>query len=34
MRVLSWNLLKANGAGVADIARLVERHRPDLVLMQ
>ena len=34
MRVLSWNLLKADGAGVADIARLVKRHRPDLVLLQ
>ncbi len=34
MRILSWNLLKAGGAGVPDIGHLVERHRPDLVLMQ
>ena len=34
MRILSWNLLKTDGANVADIGRLVERHRPDLVLMQ
>lgn len=34
MRLLSWNLLKSDGAGVEDIARLVERHAPDLVLMQ
>jgi len=34
MRVLSWNLLKRSGASAADIGRLVERHRPDLVLLQ
>lgn len=34
MRILSWNLLKQAGAGVADLGRLVERHRPDLLLMQ
>ena len=34
MRVLSWNLLKTDGAGVSDVARLVERHRPDLLLLQ
>ena len=34
MRLLSWNLLRNDGAGAADVARLIERHRPDLVLMQ
>ena len=34
MRVLSWNLLRRGGAGVEDICRLVEAHRPDLVLLQ
>ncbi len=34
MRILSWNLLKADGAGVPDVVRLVERHRPDLLLLQ
>lgn len=34
MRVLSWNLLRRRGAGVEDIRRLVEAHRPDLVLLQ
>ena len=34
MRILSWNLLKRDGAGVGDIRRLVDAHDPDLVLMQ
>ena len=34
IRILSWNLLKAAGASASDIGRLVERHRPDLVLLQ
>ena len=34
MRVLSWNLLRRRGAGVEDIRRLIEEHRPDLVLLQ
>lgn len=34
MRVLSWNLLRRRGAGVDDIRRLIEAHRPDLVLLQ
>ncbi len=34
LRVLSWNLLRRRGAGVEDIRRLVEAHRPDLVLLQ
>ncbi len=34
MRILSWNLLKTDGASVTDICRLVEQHRPDLMLFQ
>ena len=34
MRILSWNLLRRRGAGVDDIRRLVEAHRPDLLLLQ
>ena len=34
LRVISWNLLRLVGAGVRDVAALVEQHRPDLVLMQ
>ncbi len=34
MRVLSWNLLKTRGAGATEVARLAERHRPDLLLLQ
>jgi endonuclease/exonuclease/phosphatase (EEP) superfamily protein YafD len=34
LRVISWNLLRRNGAAVNDVAALVEEHRPDLLLMQ
>ena len=34
LRVISWNLLRLFGAGVRDVADLIERHRPDLLLMQ
>jgi endonuclease/exonuclease/phosphatase (EEP) superfamily protein YafD len=34
MRVVSWNVLRPNGASAADIARLVERENPDLLLLQ
>jgi endonuclease/exonuclease/phosphatase (EEP) superfamily protein YafD len=34
LRVISWNLLRLVGAGVADVAALIERERPDLLLMQ
>ena len=34
MRVLSWNLLRTGGARVPEVARLAERHRPDLLLLQ
>lgn len=34
MRLLSWNLLHGSGAEADDVARLVEAHKPDVVLMQ
>jgi endonuclease/exonuclease/phosphatase family metal-dependent hydrolase len=34
MRILSWNLLWKGGARVDDVCRLIEQHRPDLVLLQ
>jgi endonuclease/exonuclease/phosphatase (EEP) superfamily protein YafD len=34
IRIISWNLLHLVGAGVEDVAALVEQHRPDLLLMQ
>lgn len=34
LRIISWNLLRRLGAGVGDIARLIEQHRPDLLVMQ
>ena len=34
MRVISWNLLRRIGAAVNDVAALIERHHPDLLLMQ
>ena len=34
MRILSWNVLKGVGADAAEVARLIERHRPSLVLLQ
>jgi endonuclease/exonuclease/phosphatase family metal-dependent hydrolase len=34
MKLISWNLLHRDGAELADIARLIERHQPDLLLMQ
>ena len=34
LRVISWNLLRLIGAGVEDVAALVRRHRPDVLLMQ
>lgn len=33
-RILSWNVLRRTGAGPADVAALVERYRPSLVLLQ
>jgi endonuclease/exonuclease/phosphatase (EEP) superfamily protein YafD len=34
MKLLSWNLLHDDGANLVDVARLIERERPDLLLMQ
>ncbi len=34
MRLISWNLLHRDGAELSEVARLVERRRPDLLLMQ
>ena len=34
MKVVSWNLLRLTGAAVEDVAALVERERPELLLMQ
>lgn len=33
-KIISWNLLRLTGASIEDIARLVRRERPDLLLMQ
>ena len=34
LRVVSWNLLRRVGARVEDVARLVQSHQPDLLLLQ
>ena len=34
VRVMSWNLLRRTGAAVKDVAVLIERYHPDLLLMQ
>ena len=34
MKVISWNVLRLTGAAAEDVATLVERHRPDLLLLQ
>ena len=34
MRIISWNLLHREGAAVADVVRLIEQYRPDVLLMQ
>jgi endonuclease/exonuclease/phosphatase (EEP) superfamily protein YafD len=34
MKLISWNLLHRDGAAPTDVARLIERQRPDLLLMQ
>ncbi len=33
-RIISWNLWRLKGASLEDVAALVERERPDLLLMQ
>jgi endonuclease/exonuclease/phosphatase (EEP) superfamily protein YafD len=34
MKLVSWNLLRRTGATVAEVAALIERESPDLMLMQ
>jgi len=34
VKIISWNLLRLTGAAVEDVAALVERERPELLLMQ
>jgi endonuclease/exonuclease/phosphatase (EEP) superfamily protein YafD len=34
LRIISWNLLRLNGATLDDVARLIRRHQPDILLMQ
>jgi endonuclease/exonuclease/phosphatase (EEP) superfamily protein YafD len=34
VKVVSWNLLRRTGAAVEDVARLIDRELPDLLLMQ
>ena len=34
MKVISWNLLRRTGAAAQDVAALVQRERPDLMVMQ
>ena len=34
LKIISWNLLRLKGAGAKDVAALIERHRPDLLLLQ
>lgn len=34
MKVISWNLLRLTGAAVGDLAALVEKEDPDLLLLQ
>lgn len=34
IKVVSWNLLRLTGASLDDVVRLIERERPDILLMQ
>ena len=34
VKIVSWNLLRLTGASLDDVARLVRREQPDLLLMQ
>jgi endonuclease/exonuclease/phosphatase family metal-dependent hydrolase len=34
MKIVSWNLLHRGGANAQEVARLIEREQPDLLLMQ
>src|SRR5690348_1917893 len=33
-KIISWNLLRLTGASLDDIVRLVQRERPEMLLMQ
>jgi endonuclease/exonuclease/phosphatase (EEP) superfamily protein YafD len=34
MKIISWNLLRLKGASLEDLAKLIRREQPDLLLMQ
>jgi endonuclease/exonuclease/phosphatase (EEP) superfamily protein YafD len=34
MKLVSWNLLRLTGASLDDVARLIQREHPDVLLMQ
>ncbi len=34
IKIISWNLLRLRGARLRDVEQLIERQRPDLMLMQ
>lgn len=34
IKIISWNLLRLVGASLGDVAELIQRHAPDLLLMQ
>ncbi len=34
VKIISWNLLRLVGASLGDVARLIRRNGPDLLLMQ
>jgi len=34
LKIISWNLLRRTGAAVDDVAALIERQQPDLLLLQ
>lgn len=34
MKLISWNLLRLTGASLSDVVRLIEREKPDILLMQ
>lgn len=34
MKIISWNLLRLTGATLSEVASLIERERPDVLLMQ
>jgi endonuclease/exonuclease/phosphatase (EEP) superfamily protein YafD len=34
IKIVSWNLLRRTGASLDDVARLIRRERPDIMLMQ